>query len=167
LSKPLPLTVEQTQALLSDDEALIAADLGKKSYVWVITKNRAEWKELPVNAEDVSKEVAVLRTGLNPESPKPFDRNLAYQLYRQLLGPIEEIISQKTRLSFVLNGALTSRAPPPRVSPFGGGLDLLPINGSDFVAYAPRFVLGSGEKMAPTSRSGPSVSTFRIADLPW
>ena len=45
------------------------------------------------------------------DSPKPFDRNLAYQLYRQVLGPIEEIISQKTRLSFVLDGALTSLPP--------------------------------------------------------
>ena len=111
LSKPQPLTVEQTQALLADDEAIVAVDLDKKSYVWVITKDRADWKELSVSAEDVSKEVGILRTGLNPDSPKPFDRSLAYQLYRQVLGPIEEIISQKTRLSFVLDGALTSLPP--------------------------------------------------------
>jgi CHAT domain-containing protein len=55
--------------------------------------------------------VGTLRTGLNPEFPKPFDRNLAYRLYRQVLGPIEEIISQKTRLSFVVDGALTSLPP--------------------------------------------------------
>ena len=111
LSKPQPLTIEQTQALLADDEALVTIDLDKKSYVWVITKDRAEWKELSVSAEDVSKAVETLRTGLNPDAPKPFDRNLAYQLYRQVLGPIEEIISQKTRLSFVLDGALTSLPP--------------------------------------------------------
>ena len=111
LSKPQPLTIEQTQVLLADDEALVAIDLDRKSYVWVITKDRAEWKELSVSAEDVSKEVETLRTGLNPDSPKPFDRNLAYQLYRQVLGPIEEIISRKARLSFVLDGALTSLPP--------------------------------------------------------
>ena len=55
LSKPQPLTIEQTQALLADDEALVTIDLDKKSYVWVITKDRAEWKELAINAEDVSK----------------------------------------------------------------------------------------------------------------
>ena len=76
--------------------------------VWAITKDRAEWKELSVNADDVSEEVVALRTGLTPYSPKQLDRNLAYQLYRQVLGPIEEIISQKTRLSFILDGALTS-----------------------------------------------------------
>ena len=125
LSKPQPLTIEQTQVLLADDEALVAIDLDRKSYVWVITKDRAEWKELSVSAEDVSKEVETLRTGLNPDSPKPFDRNLAYQLYRQVLGPIEEIISRKARLSFVLDGALTSL--PPQVliisDPEGKNLD--------------------------------------------
>jgi tetratricopeptide (TPR) repeat protein len=106
LSRPQPLTVEETQALLADDEAVVTIDLDQKSYVWVITKDRAEWKELSVSAEDVSKAVRILRTGL--DTPKPFDSNLAYELYRKVLGPTEEIISNKTRLSFVLDGALTS-----------------------------------------------------------
>ena len=112
LSRPQPLTIEQTQALLADDEALVAVDLDKSSYIWVITKDRAEWKELSVSAEDVSDEVSALRAGLNPDAPERFDRTLAYQLYQQVLGPIEEIIiSQKTRLSFVFDGALTSLPP--------------------------------------------------------
>jgi CHAT domain-containing protein/Flp pilus assembly protein TadD len=111
LSKPQPLTIEQTQALLTDDEALVAIDLDLKSHVWVITKDRAEWKTLTVSAQDVSKEIETLRTGLDPNAPKPFDRGLAYQLYRQLLEPIEGIITQKKRLSFVLDGALTSLPP--------------------------------------------------------
>ena len=124
LSKPQPLTIEQTQELLADDEALIAVDSDKKSYVWVITKDRAEWKYLSVSAEDVSKEVGTLRTGLNPDAPRPFDRNLAYQLYRQVLGPIEEIISQKARLSFVLDGALTSLPPQVLITSDPDGKDL-------------------------------------------
>ena len=87
LSKPEPLTVEETQTLLADDEAVVTIDLDQKSYVWVITKDRAEWKELSVSAEDVSKEVETLRTGLNPNCWRPFNPNLAYQLYRQMLGP--------------------------------------------------------------------------------
>ena len=124
LSKPQPLTIEQTQVLLADDEALITTDLGQKSYVWVITKDRAEWKELSVTAEDVSKSVESLRIGLNPDAPKPFDRKLAYQLYQQLLGPIEEIISQKARLSFVLDGALTSLPPQVLITSDPDGKDL-------------------------------------------
>jgi CHAT domain-containing protein len=111
LSKLQPLAIEETQALLADDEALVIIDLDVRSYVWIITKDRADWKELSVSAEDVSHEVGTLRAGLNPDAPKPFDRKLAYQLYQQLLGPIEEIISQKARLSFVLDGALTSLPP--------------------------------------------------------
>ena len=52
---------DQTQALLADDEALVVIDLDDKSYVWVITKDRAEWKELTVNGEDVNKAVKTLR----------------------------------------------------------------------------------------------------------
>jgi CHAT domain-containing protein len=111
LAKPQPLTIEQTQALLADDEALIAIDLDLKSNVWVITNDRAEWKVLSVSAEDVSEEIETLRIGLDPNAPKPFNRTVAYQLYRQLLEPIEGIITQKKRLSFVFDGAITSLPP--------------------------------------------------------
>jgi CHAT domain-containing protein len=114
LSKPEPLTGKEIQSLLDNDEALIVIDLDEKSCVWVVTKDRAEWKEIQVPAAQASKTVETLRAALNPhpDSPKvAFDRGLAYQLYRQVLGPIEEIISQKTRLSFVLGGALTSLPP--------------------------------------------------------
>ena len=66
--------------------------------------------------------------GLDPDAPKPFDRNLAYQLYRQVLGPIEEIISQKTRLSFVLDGALTSLPPQVLITSDPEGKDLASLD---------------------------------------
>jgi CHAT domain-containing protein/uncharacterized protein HemY len=127
LSKPQPLTIEDTQALLADEEGLVTIDLDVRSHVWVITKDRADWKELSVSAEDVSKEIGSLRAGLNPDAPKPFDRKLAYRLYLQLLGPIEEFITQKTRLSFVFDGALTSLPPQVLITtdPAGKDRDLL------------------------------------------
>ena len=124
LSKPQPLTIEQTQALLTDDEALVTIDLDKSSYVWVITKDRVEWKELSVSAENVSKKVRILRDGLDPVCWKPFNRDLAYQLYQQVLGPVEDIISQKTRLSFVLDGSLTSLPPQLLITSDPDGKDL-------------------------------------------
>ena len=114
--------------MLADDEALVTIDLNEKSYVWVITQDRAEWKELSVSAEDVSKVIGILRTGLNPDAPKPFDRKLAYQLYQQVLGPIEEIIAQKTRLSFVLDGALTSLPPQVLITTDPNGKDLISLD---------------------------------------
>ena len=103
----------------------------------MITGNRAEWKQLSVSADDVwkqlfaddvSKSVATLRAVLDPESPKPFDYTVAWQLYQQVLGPIEEIISTKTRLSFVLSGALTSLPPQVLVTDDPAGKDLASVD---------------------------------------
>ena len=128
LSKPQPLSLQETQALLGDDEGLIIVDLEKESYAWVVTKNRAEWKQLSVNAEDVSKAVAILRVALDPESSKPFELAAAHQLYQQVLGPIKGLISEKTRLSFVLNGALTSLPPQVLITSDPGGRDLASVD---------------------------------------
>jgi tetratricopeptide (TPR) repeat protein len=87
LSKPQPLTIEQIQALLADDEALVAIDFDKKSYVWVVTKDRAEWKELAIDAGDASKFVEALRMGLDPNSPRPFDRTVAWGAARIIETP--------------------------------------------------------------------------------
>src|SRR6516162_3402663 len=128
LSKPQPLSLQETQTLLGDDEALIIVDLDEESYAWIVTKNRAEWKQLSINAEDVSKAIAILRVALDPESPKPFDLAAAHQLYEQVLGPIKELISEKTRLSFVLNGALTSLPPQVLITSDPGGKDLASVD---------------------------------------
>ena len=79
----------------------------------------------------MSKSVGILRKGLNPESPKPLDLKIAYQLYQQVLGPIEEIILPKTRLSFVLDGALTSLPPQVLITTDPDGKD---INSVDWLA---------------------------------
>jgi len=128
LSKPQPLLLPETQALLGDDEGLIIVDLDEESYAWIVTKNRAEWKQLSVSAEEVSKAVAILRLALDPESPKPFDLAAAHQLYQQVLGPIRELLSEKTRLCFVLNGALTSLPPQVLITSDPAGKDLASVD---------------------------------------
>jgi CHAT domain-containing protein/Tfp pilus assembly protein PilF len=112
LSNPRPLTVKDIQALLGDDEALIVIDLGiKQSYVWAITRSAADWKELAVWAADVSKKVSALRALLKFDTAKPFDTQASFELYQKLLGPVEDVLRGKARLSFVLNGALSSLPP--------------------------------------------------------
>src|SRR5262249_49399410 len=111
-----------------DEEALIILDLDNKSYAWIVAKNRAEWKQLSVNAEDVYKAVAILRGALHPESPRSFDLAAAPELYQQELGPIQELISGKTRLSFVLNGALTGLPPQVLITSDPGGKDLASVD---------------------------------------
>ena len=131
LSKPQPLTTKEIQSLLDNDEALVVIDLDEYSFVWVVTRDRADWKAILTPAAQISKTVETLRAALNPpdpDSPTPFDGALAYQLYRQVLGPIEGIISQKARLSFVLGGALTSLPPQVLVMSDPTGKDLASLD---------------------------------------
>jgi CHAT domain-containing protein/tetratricopeptide (TPR) repeat protein len=111
LSKPQPLTTKEIKGLLADDEALVVIDLGNfKSYVWVVTSSAADWKELAVSADQVSKTVSGLRALLE-SAARPFDPKLSFALYRQVLEPVADIIRSKQRLSVVVNGALTSLPP--------------------------------------------------------
>jgi CHAT domain-containing protein/tetratricopeptide (TPR) repeat protein len=114
LSKPQPLTVKEIQALLADDEAIAIVELGPKdakTYVWAITRSVADWKETAVTADQVSETVSRLRASLNADSREPFDTKLSFELYRQIFGPVENIVGPKARWSLVLNGALTSLPP--------------------------------------------------------
>jgi CHAT domain-containing protein/Tfp pilus assembly protein PilF len=120
LSNPQTLTVKDIQGaplvgeeqLLADDEALVVLYLGtEKSYVWAITHNSADWKELALTSEEISKRVTALRAGLDFHSLKPFDAQVSFELYRAILAPIEELLKDKPRLSLVLDGALTSLPP--------------------------------------------------------
>jgi CHAT domain-containing protein len=112
LSKPEPLTAKDIQGLLAADEALVIVSLGaKKSYVWAITHGAAAWKELPVTAQEMSKTVSGLRDLLDFHSIRPFDAQASFNLYQKILGPVADLLTGKPRLSFVLNGALTSLPP--------------------------------------------------------
>ncbi len=109
LLNPQSLTVKDIQSPLADDEAIVIVNIGdKKSYVWAVTRDQADWKELTVTTAEVSNAVLALRAGLDVEIPKPFDPKLSFELYRQVLGPVEDVIAAKARLSLVVNGALTS-----------------------------------------------------------
>jgi tetratricopeptide (TPR) repeat protein/CHAT domain-containing protein len=108
LSKPVPVSVKDTQALLADDEALVLVDFGNKSYAWVITRTDAKWIELKITAKELGEEVKSLRTSLTFDIDKPFDTQLAFKIYQQTFGAIADKVQRKTRLSVVTNGALTS-----------------------------------------------------------
>jgi CHAT domain-containing protein len=116
LSNPLPMTAKETQALLSDDEALVLiAVTEKESYVIAITRDRADWKPIPRGAETLSQQVAAFRRGLdigkaNDASGKSglFDLALANDLYGTLLGPVEALVKDKRSLLVVPSGALTA-----------------------------------------------------------
>jgi CHAT domain-containing protein/Tfp pilus assembly protein PilF len=112
LSNPEPLKVSEIKALLADDEALVVVNLGSdKSYVWAITRSVAVWKEVEANSIEVALSVVDLRSTLDAHSLQSFDANRSFELYRQVLGPIDAVIASKPRLSFVLDEALTILPP--------------------------------------------------------
>jgi CHAT domain-containing protein/Flp pilus assembly protein TadD len=109
LAQPEPLSLPETQALLEDDEAVLAFYIGaEKSYAWTVTKGEGFWTEIPTNAKQLNDQVQELRASLTFNADIPFDAKLAYQIYQQTFGAIADKIAGKRRLSVIASGALTS-----------------------------------------------------------
>jgi hypothetical protein len=106
LAKPEPLSVQETQQVLADDEALIVFDFDWLSFAWVITRSSAGFFAVNIAAKNLEAQVKTLRTSLN-YAPW-FDTGASYALYRSIFGPFAEYIASKKRLSVITNGALSS-----------------------------------------------------------
>ena len=107
LSKPQPLSLTDTQALLVNDEALVVLDFDDKSYAWIITRTSADWIELNISAQELDAQVKNLRISFKADSIR-FDTSLAHNIYQATFGVFADKIPSKTRLSVVTNGAFTS-----------------------------------------------------------
>jgi len=133
---PEPLSIESLQsksgadaALLRPEEALIAFVImpGKiGGLIFAVTKDRFAWALPGMNGEDLKVRVAKLRSQIDPEGyavpgapavdadgTGAFDRQIAYELYRALLGDagIQDLIKDKPVLLFVPSGPLTTLPP--------------------------------------------------------
>jgi CHAT domain-containing protein/tetratricopeptide (TPR) repeat protein len=123
LVEPKPLSVAAVQALLKADEALVAILVGtSRSYVWALTRERAEWAEIEAGTAALSEHVDLLRKGLDPlaqldaegaPGSKPgvvqgFDLGRAHSLYKLVLGPVAAALAGKRHLIVVPTGPLTS-----------------------------------------------------------
>jgi hypothetical protein len=104
----VPLSVQETQALLSDDEALIVLDFDERSYAGVITRTSADAVELSVTAKDLESLVKSLRSSLVDKVDSPFDVETSYRVYQSVFSSFAAKLASKKRLSIVTNGALTS-----------------------------------------------------------
>ncbi|MGT2503501.1 CHAT domain-containing tetratricopeptide repeat protein [Bradyrhizobium guangxiense] len=116
LSNPLPLAVKDIQPLLSADEAMVIYSVvDKQSYVVAITREDADWKQIPLGADEMARKVAAFRKGLDVGKARDasgksglFDLALANQLYVALLGPVEALTKDKRNLLVVPSAALTA-----------------------------------------------------------
>ena len=134
LSKPTPISIADTQALLKPDEALLqfidvqsVGRVPETGFAWLVTKEGAEWVRLAVGTHGLARAVATLRCGLDArrwldggdtlcgellkldKSDRawlPFNLNAAFELYQTLIAPFEAKIKGK-HLLVVPSGALT------------------------------------------------------------
>jgi CHAT domain-containing protein/Tfp pilus assembly protein PilF len=116
LSNPLPLAVKDIQPLLSADEAMVIYSVvDKQSYVVAITREGADWKQIPLGADEMARKVSAFRKGLDVGKARDasgksglFDLALANELYVALLGPVEALTKDKRNLLVVPSAALTA-----------------------------------------------------------
>ncbi|AZU05085.1 hypothetical protein X907_2573 [Glycocaulis alkaliphilus] len=127
LTSPQPLSVEATQALLRADEALILILAGDRStFVFAIDRDGIDWARVEVTAAELGEAVDLLRQGVDLDHGRGpwnavavqsssataglpvFDRQAAFQLYQQLLAPIEARLEGKAHVYAIPSGALSS-----------------------------------------------------------
>ena len=117
LATPKPLTAEDVQKQLKDDEALVFwLPSGRETYVFALTRDRFAWKKIALGSKDLGAKVAAFRRGLDLEElqraiaagrQELFDLGFAHELYAALLGPVEALVKDKPRLIVVPSGPLT------------------------------------------------------------
>jgi CHAT domain-containing protein len=113
LIDPKPPTVEQIRAVLKPDEALLSFYFGhRSSFVWAVPKNGpVAFAAIHETEKDLAEMVRNLRKALAPDAETvldipPFDLNLAYELYNELLKPVEAGWKSAKNLIVVTNSAL-------------------------------------------------------------
>ena len=136
LSQPEPLSVEQVQADLRSDEALVMfldtperKPTPEETFIWVVTKSDMRWVRSELGTPALTREVAALRCGLDATAwtgsscfdltgkvytdadraggkPLPFDHTRAHKLYTALFGEVADLIKGK-HLQLVPSGPLT------------------------------------------------------------
>jgi CHAT domain-containing protein len=131
LARPVPLAVEEVQAALRADEALVLLldtpdwkPTPEETFIWVVTKAEARWVRSDLGSKAVTREVAALRCGLDEEAWADdraatctklgatsdgglrFDQSRAHALYKALFGEVDELIRDK-HLLIVPSGSLT------------------------------------------------------------
>ena len=113
LMNPRPLALADAQKLLDPGEALVLFHVSEQgSFVWAITADQAEWREIKLARAELDDQVRKLRASLDLTKLKAdgqlFDLDVAHSLYSAVLGPVESVVRDKPHLIVVSSGALTS-----------------------------------------------------------
>ena len=113
LIDPKPPSIDEIKAVLKPGEALLSFYFGHKmSFVWAVPKDgKVAFAAIRLTAGELQSKVTELRKALEPQAETisdipPFNLDLAYQLYSELLKPVEPGWKQAKSLIVVTNGAL-------------------------------------------------------------
>ena len=134
LARPAPLTVEDVQAQLRTNEALVLfldtpawKPTPEETFIWVITRTDMRWVRSELGTLSLAREVGALRCGLDAAAwdddgarcaallkrapptgneQLPFDTTRAHALYKSLFGEVGDLIRDK-HLLVVPAGPLT------------------------------------------------------------
>jgi CHAT domain-containing protein len=112
-TNPQPLTLAEVQGHLQPDEALVSIyPSERRTYVWAIPyKGEVKFSPVLLGEKEISRMLSDLRKALDPE-PRTFgdipefDLDLAYDLYRKLLKPVEDAWKGVTDLVVIAHGPL-------------------------------------------------------------
>ena len=130
-ANPGPLSIEDAQAQLGADEALVLfldtqewEPTPEETFIWMVTKTDVRWLRSDLGQATLIREVQALRCGLDrtmwesqspcfeltgrtrPDELLPFDHVRAHRLYKAIFGQAEDLIKGK-HLLIVASGALT------------------------------------------------------------
>lgn len=117
LSRPQSVSAVETQNLLQSDEALLVLDIASvdegDDYVWALTGETIRFERLATRQGEVAAAITELRKGLdlNNYDRRAIDPGAAHALFKRILAPVYELVSDKPHLVFVLNGAVSSLPP--------------------------------------------------------
>ncbi len=132
LTTAAPLPRAEVAGLLSPSEALLLMlPTRDATFVWVVTRAQTRWVRVPIRSEDLARQIAALRCGLDFQgewsgeaagrcidllqpavlpgeaAALPFDLMRAHGLYASLFGAVQDLVAGK-QLLIVPSGALTS-----------------------------------------------------------
>ncbi len=121
LVRPRAYDFETVRALLRPDEALLLiVNADDASYLFAVSRERYQWfRTADLPRSEVERAVGRLRASLaepaggplggsRTEVVPPFDRGLAYRLYKGLIEPAREIVGGKRVLMTITSGELAT-----------------------------------------------------------
>lgn len=130
MTRPKALDIAAVQKLLNPDEAMIVILVSDDaSYTWAVTREGSTWsRSEAMKQEALAAKVNLLRAsmevdgargsgrqpppraGVEAAAPqgKAFDRKLAYEIYKELIAPVEGVLKGKQVLLTNVSGPLTS-----------------------------------------------------------